>query len=82
MTKEQEKKVENIVLGNADVDKDYVLNRETNLINDLGYTSLLMVQLINELEDEFDVEFEFYNADGSDISKYENLLKMVNSKLV
>ena len=49
-----EERVINIVAEQMDVDKSQ-LKRETSFVNDLGADSLDTVELVMELEDEFDM---------------------------
>ncbi|MEM7782082.1 MAG: acyl carrier protein [Planctomycetota bacterium] len=49
-----EEKVINIVAEQLGVDKDKI-KRESNFVNDLGADSLDTVELVMELEEEFDI---------------------------
>lgn len=47
--------------------------QECDLIDDFGLDSLLMVQLIVEIESEFDLEFELADLNMEVLRKYHNL---------
>lgn len=48
-------------------------NQECDLIHDFGLDSLLMVQLIVEIESEFDIEFDLTDLNMDILRKYHNL---------
>lgn len=48
-------------------------NKECDLIHDFGLDSLLMVQLIVEIESEFDIEFDLTDLNMDVLRKYHNL---------
>lgn len=50
-----EERVIDIVAEQLGVDKDKI-NRESNFVNDLGADSLDTVELVMELEEEFDID--------------------------
>lgn len=53
------------------------INDETNFIDELGYDSLSLVELIVDIENEFDFEFGYKNIDLDVFKKYENLKRLV-----
>lgn len=60
------------------IDSIESINGETNLIDELGYDSLSLVELILDIENEFDFEFGYENIEDLDVfNKYENLKRLV-----
>ena len=55
-------------------------NIECDLMNDLGLDSLLMVQLIVEVENVFEIEFELDELDVNILRKYQKLRKYILKK--
>ena len=71
-----EERVVNIVAEQLGVDKDKI-KRESNFVNDLGADSLDTVELVMELEEEFDINIpddaaEKIQTVGEAISHIEN----------
>ena len=58
----EEQRVIDIVAEQLGVDKDKI-NRETSFVNDLGADSLDTVELVMELEEEFDIDIPDDSAD-------------------
>ncbi len=64
---------------NRDVVSELVVEQECDLIDDFGLDSLLMVQLIVEIESEFDLEFDLADLNMDVLRKYHNLRKYIIS---
>ena len=62
MSEEINERVTNIISNQLDVEKDKV-KLETNFINDLGADSLDIVELVMELEEEFDMSIPDEDAE-------------------
>lgn len=58
---------------NKDVVSELVVGQECDLLDDFGLDSLLMVQLIVEIESEFDLEFDLADLNMDVLRKYHNL---------
>lgn len=58
---------------NKDVISELVVGKECDLLDDFGLDSLLMVQLIVEIESEFDLEFDLADLNMDVLRKYHNL---------
>ena len=58
----EEQRVIDIVAEQLGVDKDKI-SRETSFVNDLGADSLDTVELVMELEEEFDIDIPDDSAD-------------------
>ncbi len=71
-----EKLKEIIVRCGVGIEKEKI-NLKTNLINDLGFESVNIVELVVDIETEFDVEIEDEYLDPSIIAEYDKLLEMV-----
>lgn len=54
---------------------------ECDLMDDLGFDSLLMVQLIVEVENTFKLEFSLEDLDINILSKYTNLKNYIIKKI-
>lgn len=58
---------------NKDAVSELVVEQECDLLDDFGLDSLLMVQLIVEIESEFDLEFDLADLNMDVLRKYHNL---------
>ncbi|MCM3135791.1 acyl carrier protein [Paenibacillus polysaccharolyticus] len=58
------------------------INEDSDLIQELAYDSMNFIQLIAELEMEFDIEIDETEIDLVNLSKYKSLVELVISKLV
>lgn len=54
---------------------------DTDLVQDLGYSSVNLVQLVVELEDEFNIEIDDNDLRIEILTKYCNLKKMIMRKI-
>ena len=59
---------------------ELVIGQECDLLDDFGLDSLLMVQLIVEIESEFDLEFELSDLNMNVLRKYNNLRDYIVSR--
>ncbi|MCL2864490.1 MAG: phosphopantetheine-binding protein [Lachnospiraceae bacterium] len=57
-----------------------MLEDSLDLVNDLGFDSILIVQMVVELEEVFDIEFEDDELDMKILSNYGNIKKIVFEK--
>lgn len=57
------------------------LTNKSNLIYDIGIDSIQMMQIIVEIENEFDVEFNDDELILDDLAKLENLFRIVNHQV-
>lgn len=53
------------------------ITEETNLLKDLGFDSILLVQLIAEIEDEFQIVFKDSDMDVDKLYKFSELTSTV-----
>lgn len=68
-------------IGILDNDVERLLdNTECDLMNDLGLDSLLMVQLIVEIENVFEIEFELDELDVNILRGYQKLRNYIMEK--
>ena len=58
---------------NKDAVSELVVGQECDLLDDFVLDSLLMVQLIVEIESEFDIEFDLADLNMDVLRKYHNL---------
>lgn len=65
---------------NKDMVSELVVEQECDLLDDFGLDSLLMVQLIVEIESEFDIEFDLADLNMDVLRKYQNLRDYVISR--
>lgn len=54
---------------------------DTNLIYDLGFDSILLIELFTEIEERYSVEFDFEDVDFEKIVVYENFVHYIASIL-
>ena len=57
------------------------LHEETDLVKDLKFDSINIIQLVAELECGFDIEIDDYNLELEKLSKYKTLRAIVEEKL-
>lgn len=65
---------------NKDMVSELVVEQECDLLDDFGLDSLLMVQLIVEIESEFDIEFDLADLNMDVLRKYQNLRDYIISR--
>lgn len=65
---------------NKEMVSELVIGQECDLLDDFGLDSLLMVQLIVEIESEFDLEFELADLNMNVLRKYNNLRDYIVSR--
>lgn len=77
-----EEKLKELIVNIAMQDVDAIsINEETNLINDLGYDSVQIIELIVQLEMEFDIEMEDDDLDIENLIVYSRLYKTIERKI-
>ena len=57
------------------------INETTNLLSDLGFDSIQIVQLIVEVEEQFGIEISDDDLDIANLSIYGKLLAMIEEKV-
>ncbi|OTQ85772.1 hypothetical protein BG30_09670 [Bacillus subtilis subsp. subtilis] len=83
MEKVLEKKLSEIVLSlYQGCDSLILLSEETNLTDDLGFDSIMVVQLVAILEEEFGIIFEDEDLDMDKLTNYKTLKKSIIMKLI
>lgn len=73
-------KLKNIILGIVD-QEEYDLQLEDNLEDILGYTSVDYIQMIAEIEEQFDIEFDIEDLDLECYNTYGSLIDLVKKKI-
>lgn len=77
-----EEKLKELIVNIAMQDVNAIsINEETNLINDLGYDSVQIIELIVQLEMEFDIEMEDDDLDIENLIVYSRLYKTIERKI-
>lgn len=74
-----EKRLNELIIGIAPSVRECDFNENTNLIADFHFDSLSFMQLILEVENEFDFEISDENFVAAKLSQYSELLKMCNT---
>lgn len=74
--------ISEVIRINQDKDmvSELVVEKECDLLDDFGLDSLLMVQLIVEIESEFDIEFDLADLNMDVLRKYHNLRDYIISQ--
>lgn len=57
------------------------LNNDTNLCFDLGFDSVMMIELFSTIEDKYEIEFDFDEVDFEDIAVFKNFVRYVESNM-
>ncbi len=57
------------------------LSDETNISSDLGFDSVALIELIVEIENEFDVEMDEDDMDVNNLVVVGNLISMINERI-
>lgn len=73
-----EKKLYELIMKYAKVSKDYEIKMEDDLVYELGMDSLSLVELIVDLEEQFEIEIEEDKMDV--IYKYGKLLNYLQER--
>lgn len=63
------------------IEEDVELKNETNLFDDLGVDSIMLINLIVDIEDEWDIELEDDDLDVEKLSSFDNLCNVVIDKV-
>ena len=72
-------KVRAVIIEQLDVDEDVVITPETSMMKDLDADSLDAVEIMMELEDEFDIEIP--DEDAEKFKTIGDIVKFVESKI-
>lgn len=82
MSENIDKKIKKTInlLSNNRIDEELITN-DTQLFKDLGFDSIMLVQLIAYLEDEFNIIFEDEELEMGKLSHYKNIKNMVIEKV-
>lgn len=59
----------------------FVIDEETNLINDLGFDSIDLIRIIVEIENEFSIDFSVEELDVEKVMKVGELFYLIKTKL-
>ena len=72
------KKINQLILDNAEVEDKNIDNLSgLKLVEDLGYDSIKLLQLIVELEEEFNISFEGVEDMIGQFEKYDSIVNLV-----
>jgi len=76
------KKLKSLIVsfGKNDINMEDV-NENVNLENDLGYDSIMIIQIIAEIEDEFKIVFDDEDMDMDILTNYQKMLNLIKSKM-
>lgn len=80
---ELEKKVYELILGiavNSGLEVRTIRD-ETNILNDLGFDSVALIELIVEIENEFNVEMDEDDMDVNNLVVVGNLISMIDERI-
>lgn len=61
--------------------KEYEINQNTRLIEDLGFDSLEMMQMIVDIENHFGIEFDSFDMYLDNINTYGRLLEYIKNEV-
>lgn len=61
--------------------QDYEINEYTNLINDLGYDSVRIIEMILDIEEQFNITIDDEDIDVDALTKYEPLKTLILRKI-
>jgi acyl carrier protein len=73
-------KLYNIVLGISGQD-NFSITEKTDLITDLGYDSLKVIQLLSEIEETYQIEFDIGEIDIEKLRSMKILNKLIEEKV-
>lgn len=77
-----DKKLKEIILNIVAQEVDVIaINDETILTTDLGFNSIYIIELIVELESQFEIEIEDDDLDVEILTMYKELYKMIERKV-
>ena len=83
MIKKLEKRLKQIIINNATISiTEDDINDETDLINDLEFDSVQIMNFIIEIENEYGFEFEDDYLSLEVLGKYKNLKKVVEASII
>lgn len=73
-------KLYNIVLGISE-QKNSDITEKTDIITDLGYDSLKVIQLLSEVEENFQIEFDINEIDIEKLRSMKMLNELIDKKV-
>ena len=72
------KKIINFCGDSVDIDQ---INEETDLVRDFAFNSISIIQLIVQIENEFDIEIDDEYLLQEKLSPYKSLVEILKNKL-
>lgn len=75
--KKIEEKLKQLLGELAPQSKEIAVTEQTNLIDDLGFDSIMMMEFVVEIEDSFDVVIEGEDLNVETISNFGNLISLI-----
>ena len=69
-----------IVSGLMESEEDIKLDDNTNLIEDLGFDSVNIINFVILIEEEFGIEFEDFELGLETLASFSKLLEIVNKR--
>lgn len=81
MNYELEKRIKNVIKGCLDEVDIEKMSKETNLVDDYGASSIDIVQIVVDLENEFGIEFPDEYLIIEKIAPYRELVSMIEKLL-
>ncbi len=72
-------KLKDIIIKIKD-DNSVLINEDTSMINDLGFDSMMYVELVVEVEETFDILFEDEYLKSNSIDKAGDLIQYIGEK--
>lgn len=72
-------KIISIIQNHAKYEAD--INMDTLLVEDMGFTSIDLVEMVYEIETEFNITMELYELDFDIINRVEDLIVEIERKV-
>lgn len=69
-----------IIQNHAKYEAD--INMDTMLVEDMGFTSIDLVEMVYEIEMEFNITMEFYELEFDIINRVDSLIEEVERKVI
>lgn len=76
------KKIKELLCEMAPEKKNQIVDEETNLIHDLQFDSIMMMEFIVEIEDKFDIVIDGDDLDVKKISKLGFIIDMIYERSI
>ena len=78
--KKYEEELKEIIISCSECVTYEEINEETDLVEDFGFSSINIIELVVRIEEKFDIEIDDIFLTEEKLTKYKNLLEIISRK--